>query len=311
MSTELAAILNDYPRYGLKVEGILDDVDPGPISIVPWLGPINDLVRIIEKHSINVILVADGKFDEDELLELVRCPASRSCELLVVPRLHHLHTLVGLPDHIGSIPVMRISSPSLAGFAWTLKRTFDVIICTALLLTFWPVLLLCAIAVRLEGGRGVLFRQQRVGKNGKTFACFKFRSMKPVDSHEAETQWSIANDGRVGKVGRVLRKTSLDELPQLWNILRGDMTLVGPRPCLGFAVSRYLPWQRMRCDAVPGMTGLWQVSGKNNTTFKEMIRLDIQYVRKRSFGLDLKIILRTLPSIFKELTESRYRGACS
>ena len=180
--------------------------------------------------GVQVIVVSEGDFAETRLVELVRRPPCRPCDLLVVPRLHHFHTQTGLADHIGSIPVMRIRTPSLRGPALggqaRLRHRWSP--ASALLLIWrrsWP---RCALAVRLEGGPGVIFRQERVGRDGALFDCLKFRSMRPVDASESATTWSIADDDRVGPVGRFLRRTSLDELPQLWNILRGDMSLVGP-----------------------------------------------------------------------------------
>jgi lipopolysaccharide/colanic/teichoic acid biosynthesis glycosyltransferase len=167
----------------------------------------------------------------------------------------------------------------------------------------------------------VFFRQRRVGYKGREFDCFKFRTMQ-VDaeskSHQEHfrqlmseevpmTKLDARSDPRLIPLGSLLRTTGLDELPQLINVLRGEMSLVGPRPCIPYEYELYQPWQRRRFDAVPGLTGLWQVSGKNRTTFNEMIQFDIQYSDRMSLGLDLKIMLKTLPALWEQCLDARAR----
>jgi lipopolysaccharide/colanic/teichoic acid biosynthesis glycosyltransferase len=193
----------------------------------------------------------------------------------------------------------------------------------ALIVAVAPGLLILGAGVALMvicGSRGpVFFRQRRVGYKGREFTCFKFRTMRVdaetashrdhfcqlMDSEVPMTKLDARNDPRLIPLGALLRATGLDELPQLLNIVRGEMSLVGPRPCIPYEYERYQPWQRRRFDAVPGLTGLWQVSGKNQTTFNEMIRLDIKYSERLSLWLDLKIILRTLPALWQQCLESR------
>jgi exopolysaccharide biosynthesis polyprenyl glycosylphosphotransferase len=211
--------------------------------------------------------------------------------------MHLLHTQTGIDDRIGSIPIMRILAPTLRGPTRLVKRVFDIVVSGALLILLSPLLMLCAAAVRIEGGRGVIFRQARVGRNGETFDCLKFRSMRPVSTIESARNWSIANDRRVGPVGRLLRRTSFDELPQLWNILRGDMTLVGPRPERPYFVEQFsaeydVYAHRHRVQA--GLTGLAQVSGlRGDTSIADRAQYDNFYIENWSLWLDIKIILRT------------------
>jgi lipopolysaccharide/colanic/teichoic acid biosynthesis glycosyltransferase len=170
-----------------------------------------------------------------------------------------------------------------------------------------PVLLLCAIAIRLETPGPIVFKQMRTGRHGRRFAMFKFRTMvKNAEELKAQLQhlnilpppdFKIIDDPRITRVGKILRKTSLDELPQILNVLRGEMSLVGPRPT-SFAPSTYDLWHTSRLEVVPGITGLWQVKGRNNTTFDERLRLDIEYIRSMSLRLDLKIIALTVGSVF-------------
>lgn len=302
VAAELAHILMRHRRYGLKVIGFVDEGhDAVADAVMPRLGAPRDLDRIVRTFRADVLLVADGAFSERALLDLVRTRACRPCDLLVVPRLHHFHTQTGLADHIGSIPVMRIRTPNLTGVSWAIKRAFDIVVVLILLVLLAPVMALCAVAVRTEGGPGVIFRQPRVGRNGKVFECLKFRSMRPGDDVEAATHWSIAEDDRVGRVGRILRRTSLDELPQLWNILRGDMTLVGPRPerphfVQEFAKTydRYSDRHRVRS----GLTGFAQVSGlRGDTPIGDRARHDNYYIENWSLWLDVKILIRTLVEV--------------
>jgi len=211
---------------------------------------------------------------------------------------------------------VRSRSPALVP-GW--KRGLDL----ALIVLFSPALIflgsLVALVVRL-GSRGpVLFHQKRIGHKGREFTCYKFRTMK-VDADTAKhrdharqlissqapmVKLDASRDPRLVPMGALLRATGLDELPQLLNVLRGEMSVVGPRPCIPYEYELYEPWQRRRFDAVPGLTGLWQVSGKNRTTFNQMIRLDIEYSERASFWLDVKIILKTLPALWTQCVETR------
>jgi lipopolysaccharide/colanic/teichoic acid biosynthesis glycosyltransferase len=201
----------------------------------------------------------------------------------------------------------------------TWKRLFDL----AFLLLLAPALVILGSGVALLvacGSRGpVFFRQRRVGYKGREFTCYKFRTMQvdaETTSHRDHfcqlmerdvpmTKLDARSDPRLVPLGAVLRATGLDELPQLINIIRGEMSFVGPRPCIPYEYERYKPSQRRRFDAVPGLTGLWQVSGKNRTTFSEMIQLDIEYAERLSLWLDVKIILKTFPALWQQCLDSR------
>jgi lipopolysaccharide/colanic/teichoic acid biosynthesis glycosyltransferase len=200
------------------------------------------------------------------------------------------------------------------------KRTLDL----GIILLMAPAILLVgamvALVVRLGSDGPVFFRQRRIGQHGREFVLYKFRTMKKdaeTDSHRSHTRALIQskeapmtkldaqNDPRLIPFGAFLRATGLDELPQLINVWRGDMSLVGPRPCIPYEYDLYEPWQKHRLDAVPGLTGLWQVSGKNRTTFEQMVKLDIEYARRQSLWLDLSIILRTLPALWRQCQDQR------
>jgi exopolysaccharide biosynthesis polyprenyl glycosylphosphotransferase len=309
VSREVATLLARYPRYGLAVAGYVDSAGPtrstavteGPTGPLPYLGSLDDLDDLVRAHGVDVLLVGDGAFREEDLLDRVRTPATEDCDLLVVPRLHAFATASGTADHIGSLPVMRIRTPALAGPAWRLKRAFDVVVSALVLAVLSPVLLACAVAVRREGGPGILFRQERIGRDGRPFECLKFRSMRPASETEAATRWTVARDPRIGPVGRVLRATSLDELPQLWNILRGEMTIVGPRPERPHFVERFSaehPRYGHRHRVPAGLTGLAQVSGlRGDTPISDRARFDNYYIENWSLWLDAKVLLRTVAEV--------------
>jgi exopolysaccharide biosynthesis polyprenyl glycosylphosphotransferase len=300
LTAEIVTLLRRHPRYGLAVAGVVGDDPTADTGGVAHLGRVDDLRELIDARGIATVLLVEGDH-EDGLLDAIARPGRRSWELLVVPRLHQLHTQVGLADHIGSIPVMRINRPALVGPAWALKRLFDVLVSALALVVLAPLMALVAVAVRLESGPGVLFRQERVGRGGALFTCLKFRSMRPATSAEAARRWSIADDHRVGPVGRVLRRFSLDELPQLWNILRGDMTLVGPRPerpyfveLFSAEVPRYVHRHRVRA----GLTGFAQVSGlRGDTPIVDRARFDNYYIENWSLWMDFKVIVRTIGEV--------------
>lgn len=302
VAAELARILSEHREYGLVVDGFVDDGDQHPAeAFAPWLGRLTDLDMAVVTRGADTVLVADGTFDEHALIEAVRTKECLNAELLVVPRMHHFHTLTGLADHIGSIPIMRIRNPNLRGPARLIKRVFDVLSSAAALIVLSPVLAAAALAVRLEGGPGIIFRQVRVGRDGKQFELLKFRSMRPANEAESQTQWSVATDNRIGPVGRFLRCTSIDELPQLWNILRGDMTVVGPRPERPHFVEqfstqfdRYAHRHRVQV----GLTGFAQVSGlRGDTSIADRARYDNFYIENWSLWLDIKIIFRTFREV--------------
>lgn len=186
-----------------------------------------------------------------------------------------------------------------------IKRGMDILGSIIGLIIFSPLFIIIALLIKLEDPKGpVIFKQVRVGKDGKEFSMYKFRSMvhnaeelleQLLDQNEIDgAMFKIKDDPRITKIGKFIRKTSIDELPQLWNVLKGEMSLVGPRPPLPREVKQYTPYDKQRLLVTPGCTGLWQVSGRNSLSFKEMVELDLEYIRNRSIHLDLKIILKTI-----------------
>jgi exopolysaccharide biosynthesis polyprenyl glycosylphosphotransferase len=307
VAAELARLLRRYPQYGLRFAGFVDD-DKGsldrPGDLMPWVGGTEDLDEMIIATESDVIIIADASATaEAKLMRLVRSPTAMQCDLFAVPRLHDFSTHTGMSDHIGAIPVTRVHRTTLSGPKWWLKRTSDIVFALTALVLVSPILFFTAIAVRIEGGPGILFRQERLGLNGKRFQLIKFRSLKPLDETDSATTWSVADDERIGPVGRFIRRTSIDELPQLWNVLRGDMTIVGPRPerpyfAEKFAAEHPLYGNRSRMPA--GLTGLAQVSGlRGDTPIADRARFDNYYIENWSLWLDTKVLLRTIREVFR------------
>lgn len=201
------------------------------------------------------------------------------------------------------------------------KRTLDVLLIVASLPMLIPLALGIALLIRLVSKGPILFQQERVGWRGEFFMCLKFRTMKcgaETVSHRGHLRDLMKSDTPMQKMdskgdkriipfGKILRASGLDELPQLINVLRGEMSVVGPRPCLPYEAELYQQWQLERFNAAPGLTGLWQVSGKNRTTFTQMIQLDIQYTKSMSLALDLKIIFKTIPALLLQIWETKFR----
>jgi lipopolysaccharide/colanic/teichoic acid biosynthesis glycosyltransferase len=225
------------------------------------------------------------------------------CELYVVPVLHTPQHCGGAHDHIGAIPVLRVGRPHLDGPRLAAKRLLDITAASLGLLITAPILLLCLAAARVECGEGVLFKQTRVGRHGRPFPLLKIRTIRETGDSDPDTEWSVDDGPRIGPVGRFLRRTSLDELPQLWNILRGDMTLVGPRPERPHFVELFSDLHQgyaERHRAPVGLTGLAQVSGlRGDTSIRDRARYDNYYIEHWSMWLDIKVLLRTFGEVIR------------
>jgi exopolysaccharide biosynthesis polyprenyl glycosylphosphotransferase len=201
-------------------------------------------------------------------------------------------------DLVGGLPLIGLREPRIDGPAWAVKRIFDLAVTGGALLFGWPLMLTIAAAVKLTSPGPVIYRQQRVGENGRLFWVYKFRTMA-TDADQRPTLDKRPDDPRVTRLGRFLRRTSLDELPQLFNVLKGEMSLVGPRPEQVFIVQRYEPWQRQRLAVPPGITGWWQVNGRSDLPMHLNTQYDLYYIRNYSLLLDLKILWRTIGAVIQ------------
>jgi exopolysaccharide production protein ExoY len=216
------------------------------------------------------------------------------------------------PQQVAADPIQSVRLPR-----W--KRVLDVVLCAAALPVLGPLTLLMAIVTKFFAPGPVFFKQERIGHQGRRFLCLKFRTMHAgadVTVHQQHLQQLIQSGAPMTKIdakgdrrlipgGWLLRATGLDELPQILNVLFGDMSLVGPRPCIPYEFEQFLPWQKQRCATLPGLTGLWQVSGKNRLSFEKMIRLDIQYGQNLSFWEDVRIIAMTIPALVIQVLDQR------
>lgn len=310
VSDTLIRLLESRPEYGLRVVGLVDDTGLPPRAdpaAARHLGPLDDLDRILDRAGCEVLVIAFGSFRESRVADLLRSGPGRAVTVFTVPRMFELGQALRASDQIGAIPVSRLRRHPRRGPGPRAKRALDVVLASAALVALSPLLLLVAVVLRLESGPGVLFRQTRVGRDGRLFELLKFRTMSPASTQEADTRWSIAADDRLTPWGRLLRRTSVDELPQLWNILRGDMTLVGPRPERPYFVEQFShehAHYRHRHRVPVGLTGLAQVSGlRGDTSIDDRARFDNYYIEHWSLWLDLKVLARTLWQV------SRARGS--
>ncbi|MDA8300659.1 MAG: sugar transferase [Actinomycetota bacterium] len=304
LTDSLVRPLLESRQYGLQPVGWLADeepVDQGALTRLPRLGNVSELRETVRSTGASVILVSSGGFVESRLLDLIREGSSLQCQLFVVPRFPG--SRYSRPDQVGAVTLTRLSLERFMGLRRVLKRGFDIVLSTTALLLMLPVIAVCALAVRIECGGPVLYKQERLGANGRPFTLLKFRSMTPHSIKEGDTAWSIAGDPRVGPVGRVLRRFALDEIPQLWNILRGDMTFVGPRPERPFFVRLFtdtVPDYKHRLRVRPGLTGLAQVNGlRGDTSIEDRARHDNYYIEEWSLWLDFKVILRTMSEVLR------------
>lgn len=304
VGNQVADILRSHPEYGLEPIGFVDADPPRAGSLpLPVLGGPQELTQVLRTWEVHDVVVAFSSLKESEMVSLIRTCDRHKCELFVVPRLFELQEVTGDMDAAWGFPLVRLRRATYRSSAWRIKRVVDVLVSATALLLLAPVLTMIALAVRLDGGPGVLFRQERVGVDGRHFELFKFRSLRPATDVESATTWNVARDPRLSRLGRFLRKSSLDELPQLVNILRGDMSLVGPRPERPFFVDQFravYPSYEARHRVPSGLTGWAQVHGlRGDTSIADRSRFDNYYIENWSLWLDLKIIVRTVGSLMR------------
>jgi exopolysaccharide biosynthesis polyprenyl glycosylphosphotransferase len=303
----VAHALDDGSWTGINVIGFIS-LTPRPDNGLRSLGTIDELGQVIEKHKIDEIIIADPEFPEAEAVELVDRCHQRGVRVRVAPSTMEIlmHRAELVPGQ--SVPLFELKPPVFEGIDYTMKRTFDLIVASVLLLFMTPFLLLIAAAVRLTSEGPAIYRSKRRGVGGAPFACLKFRTMyNDADQRQADLEslneadgaiFKIRNDPRMTPVGKVLRRFSLDELPQLINVLRGEMSLVGPRPLPERDFQRLEEWHKKRYLVMPGITGLWQVSGRSELDFDDLVRLDFLYLERWSVFLDLTLLVKTIPAVF-------------
>jgi exopolysaccharide biosynthesis polyprenyl glycosylphosphotransferase len=300
VGAELGRALVEYPEYGVVPVGFLDCVD-GNLP-APLLGDVDRLDTLLADHDeIRRVIVAFGPAQESELVSVLRTAVTHDVEISVVPRFFDNGVAPDGPDtdDIRGIPLYRVRQSALRKPAWVLKRAADVLIAGTVLVVLSPLLLVFAVAVKLSSPGPVFFRQGRIGRGGREFLVPKFRSLRV--NHDSDTQWSVEDDPRMTKVGKIMRRTSIDELPQLWSVLKGDMSLVGPRPERPLFVKRFSAdvWGYGDRHRVPvGLTGWAQVHGlRGDTSIAERARFDNQYIEHWSLWRDFVVLLRTVAEV--------------
>jgi exopolysaccharide biosynthesis polyprenyl glycosylphosphotransferase len=311
--------LLQHPEYGIDLVGFVD-AEPrerrGDLGQVQLLGASDELQAIVAENDVERVIFAFSNEPPEQTLDLIRSLGSVDLQIDVVPRLFEavgpqvaFHSVEGLP--LVGLPAPRRTRPALA-----VKRACDVVGATVALTVLAPTLALIALLIKLDSRGPVFFRQTRLGEGMKEFKVLKFRTMtadaddgphrayiKTIMDSKAELppngMYKLSRAHEVTRLGRLLRRTSLDELPQLFNVLRGDMSLVGPRPCLRYETEHFAPHHYERFIVPAGMTGLWQVSARAHATFFEALELDVAYARGWSLGLDMRLLLRTPLSLLR------------
>jgi exopolysaccharide biosynthesis polyprenyl glycosylphosphotransferase len=299
------------PELGYHIVGLVDDnPDKGHTDIgrVKGLGGLDRLPAVVDNEGIDQVVITLPWMYHRKIMGIVQECERKRIQARIVPDLFQMSLSSVDVDDLGGIPLIGVRKTTIGRWQLALKRVMDVSIATIGGVLALPLVALVALAIKMDSPGPAVFRQLRVGKRGRQFWCYKFRSMYVGAEEEWEhlaaynerdgAAFKIKDDPRRTRMGRWLRRSSFDELPQLYNVLRGDMSLVGPRPPLPEEVLQYEAWQTRRLEVAPGITGLWQVSGRSNLSFDEQCLLDIYYIENWSPFLDIKILLRTVPIVF-------------
>jgi exopolysaccharide biosynthesis polyprenyl glycosylphosphotransferase len=302
-----AAKLEAHRELGLRIEGFLDD-DAAVTLPSRWqrLGSLDALERVLHERVVDEVAIC-LPFSQWNLIDAISRVCEEEGKIVRIPMdVLDRAIAVGRVEELDGTPVFSIVSGPDRALALLVKRVMDVAVAGLGLVILSPVLLVMALAIRLRDGSPVLFFQERVGLHGRPFRVVKFRTMEvgaeerlaELAEHNEITgpAFKVTNDPRITRSGRFLRRTSLDELPQLWNVLRGEMSLVGPRPPLPSEVEGYDLWHRRRLSMKPGITGLWQVGGRREADFDRWVAADLEYIDRWSLWLDFKILARTIPA---------------
>ena len=302
----VAHALSSGPHPAVNVVGFIS-LAPRPDNGLRSLGTLAELGDVIADHRIDEVIIADSDFPQVEAVELVDQCHRRGVRVRVAPSTMEIliHRAEFVPGE--SVPLFELKPPVFEGIDYAVKRTFDVVVASLLLFFLSPMLLAISAAVRMTSRGPVLYRSRRPGIGGVPFDCFKFRTMhSDAEQRQADLEslneasgplFKIRDDPRLTRVGKFLRRYSLDEMPQLLNVLRGQMSLVGPRPLPQRDYERLAPWHMKRYLVMPGMTGLWQVSGRAELDFDDLVRLDFLYLERWSIFLDLTILVQTVPAV--------------
>ncbi len=301
----------DNPDLGYRVVGFIHDLEGPPADFGRFkvLGTMEELDRVIRGYRVGEVIVALPSHQHQQILRTVRVCERAGADFKLLPDLYELSLSRIDVDSIEGVPLIGLRRTLTTGWQRAVKRAIDIVGAGLVLLIGAPIWLLVALAIKLDSPGPVLFRQLRIGYRGQTFDIFKFRSMHvnadqlyaeflaQMRDHPTEKVFKDKRDPRHTRVGRFIRRTSLDEIPQFINVLKGEMSLVGPRPLQPFEHEGFEDWGQAHVEAPPGVTGLWQVRGRSNITFDERILMDLYYIENWSLRLDLQILLRTIPAV--------------
>jgi exopolysaccharide biosynthesis polyprenyl glycosylphosphotransferase len=291
----------DSPKLGIHVAGFIDDnpeISGKRVKGVPVLGDFTRLKELIRSTGAQKLFIAMPQVPSRVVIDILNVCRETGCDFQIVPSLYDIVIQRVKITELEGIPLIGLSEPQYSFRTRVAKRVFDFTGSLFLLLAMSPVFFFLAFLVKVSSKGPVIFTQKRVGLKGRRFRFYKFRSMY-VDAPMYAVTPQSGRDSRITPVGRFLRRSSLDELPQLWNVFRGDMSLVGPRPEMPFIVAKYSDLQRQRLNVKPGITGLWQISADRKNAIHENMDYDIYYINNQSFLLDVVILLRTLWSCFR------------
>lgn len=306
---EILTVVNRERWLGYYVVGALlpEGSSRGDLDL-PVLGSVEDAIDVVDQRDIDVVIFADGSFPSSRgFRRMAWALETHHAQMVVAPALTDIAAQRIQVRPVAGIPLVGVEPPSTQQAGRWAKRTFDVVGASLILLLASPVMIATALAIWFDDHGPVIFKQVRVGKNGEHFECLKFRSMvtnaeevlkKLQNEGPNEVMFKMQNDPRITKVGHFIRRFSIDELPQLWNVVRGDMSLIGPRPALPKEVALYAPHVNRRLEVRPGMTGLWQVSGRSDLSWDDTVRLDLYYVDNWSMTQDISILFRTVQAVF-------------
>jgi exopolysaccharide biosynthesis polyprenyl glycosylphosphotransferase len=296
------------PDLGYRIEGFLDDnSSKAAIGNFLLLGSTDELAQLLRERTIDEVLITLPWHARDKIVRIMEDAEAAGARVKIVPDLFQLSLSKIAVDAVGGIPLIGVKESAISGGALSIKRVMDVLLSLLLFIVLLSLMVFIALLIKLTSPGPIIFEQRRVGRGGKVFTAYKFRTMHVGADSEQEKLahlneakgplFKIRNDPRMTRIGKWLRRTSFDELPQLWNVLRGEMSLVGPRPPLPHEVAQYEEWHKRRLDVAPGVTGLWQVSGRSELTFDEMVMLDLYYIENWSPWLDLWILAKTIPAL--------------
>jgi exopolysaccharide biosynthesis polyprenyl glycosylphosphotransferase len=304
---DVAHALTNEVHAPVEMVGFIS-LTPRPDNGLRSLGRIEDVGEVLDVYRVQEVIIADPDFPQERAVDLVDTCHQRGVTVRIAPST--MEILVQRAEFVpgASVPLFELRPPVFDGIDYFVKRTFDVVVSLLLLLLLSPLLAVIAAAVRLSSRGPIIYHSYRPGIGGEPFACLKFRTMySDADERQSDLEslneasgalFKIRRDPRQTRVGRVLRRYSLDELPQLVNVLRGQMSLVGPRPLPERDFEQLEPWHKKRYLVLPGITGLWQISGRSELDFDDLVRLDFLYLERWSVGLDLAILLKTIPAVF-------------